>query len=81
MTQGGNITALVEGWEIGILKEIFMGKIPRLEDHTTCEALSGLKPFGQGGIQRMKSGTAIFEDRSNKSKVEDATDVGRSRLE
>ena len=78
MAQGGNITALAEGWEVGILKEIFMGKIPRLEDHTTCEALSGLKPFGQGGIQWMESGTAIFEDRSNKRKVECATDVRRS---
>ena len=78
MAQGGKITTLVEGWEVGILKKIFMGKIPRLEDHTTCEALSGLKPFSQGGIQWMKGGTVIFEDRSNKSKVEGAADVGRS---
>ena len=78
MAQGGNTTALVEGWEVGILKKIFMGKIRRLEDHTTCEAVSGLKPFGQGGIQWMKSGSAIFEDRSNKSKIEGEADVGRS---
>ena len=37
---------LAAGWEVVILKEIFVGKIPRLEDHTACEALSGLKPFG-----------------------------------
>ena len=78
MAQRGNITALVEGWEVEILKEIYMGKIPRLEDHTTCQSLRVLKPFVQGGIQCMKSGTAIFEDRTNKSKTEGATDVGRS---
>ena len=53
MAYGGNITALAEGWEVRILKQIFVGKIPRLEDHMTCEVLSDLKPFGQGGIQLM----------------------------
>ena len=67
-----------EEWEVGIVKEIFVGKIQKLEDHTTSEALSGLKPLGQGGIQWMESGTAIFQDGSNKRKVECATDVGRT---
>ena len=58
-----------------------MGKIPWLEDHTTCEVLIGLKLFGQGGIQWMEGGTAIFEDDKNKFEVEGATDVGRSWLE
>ena len=31
---------LVEEWGIGILKEIFLGKIPRLEDHMTYKVLS-----------------------------------------
>ena len=78
MAQGGNIKPLAEGWEVGILKEIFVIKITRLEDHTTCKALGGLKPFGQGGIQWMESGTAIFNDRSNKRKVECATNVRRN---
>ena len=55
-----------------------MGKITRLTDHTICKELSGLKPFGKGEIQWMESGTDIFEDMSNKRKVECATDVGRS---
>ena len=78
MAQGGNITAPAEGWEVGILKEISVGKIPRFKDHMTCETNSGVKPFGQGGIQWMESGTVIFEDSLNKRNVECATDVGRS---
>ena len=39
-------------------------------DHTICKELSGHKPLGQGEIQWMKGGTAIFEDRTSKFKVE-----------
>ena len=74
VAQGGNITALVQGWEVGILSGIFMEKIPWLEDHTTCEAPSSLKLFGQGGIQWVRSGTAILEDKMNKTTVEGVTD-------